>query len=344
MTVHAAPRWLFTALAAALPLGCGADLPSSSSVEQLRVLAVQKDAPYARPGQEVTLRMLWTDGRPEHARGPVQVAWFSGCFNPPGDSYFGCYPQLAQLDPRDCVTGSGGARCGLGDTFTFSMTPPGGAPLILPQRSAGLTPYGLAVVFFAACGGQLGPPPPGGAFPLGCYAPSGEVVGSEGFVAGYSSVYAYEDLQNANPSPSGLLFGGVPATTSCVDAGCLSPRPEAARCGEPGVPCISACADDGDTESCPGVDVAPLLDRSIVERDSAVGEASEEQIWVSYFATRGKLSQPLKLVNDATRGWVGDYGTQLHAPREPGPLELWAVVRDNRGGVGWTHTRVIVQP
>ena len=40
-----------------------------SAIETLRVLAVQKDRPYAAPGDEVTLTMLWADGS-EDAGGP----------------------------------------------------------------------------------------------------------------------------------------------------------------------------------------------------------------------------------------------------------------------------------
>jgi hypothetical protein len=41
------------------------------------------------------------------------------------------------------------------------------------------------------------------------------------------------------------------------------------------------------------------------------------------------------LANDADLGWQEDYGTSFFAPRDPGPVRIWATVRDNRGGFSW---------
>src|SRR5690606_35074905 len=64
-----------------------------SELETLRVLAVQKSAPYADPGEEVELRMLWFDGAAPPARS-IQRTWISGCYNPPADQYAGCFEAL----------------------------------------------------------------------------------------------------------------------------------------------------------------------------------------------------------------------------------------------------------
>jgi hypothetical protein len=39
-------------------LGCGEDFDPASQIDSLRVLAVQKSAPYARPGDSVDLTLL----------------------------------------------------------------------------------------------------------------------------------------------------------------------------------------------------------------------------------------------------------------------------------------------
>src|SRR5688572_12873525 len=110
---------------AVLALGCSADFDPPSELKTLRVLAVQKSEPYASPGEEVELGMLWYDGSPRAPR-PVQLAWFSGCFNPPGDLYLGCFDVFSNL-----ARASGGRRgsaglppgldVGFGERFTLEL-------------------------------------------------------------------------------------------------------------------------------------------------------------------------------------------------------------------------------
>ena len=75
-------------------LACAPDFASQSRLRSLRVLAVQKDEPYARPGDTVKLSMLLDDAGQPRPRG-VKVTWFGGCENPPGDLYAGCLASLA---------------------------------------------------------------------------------------------------------------------------------------------------------------------------------------------------------------------------------------------------------
>ena len=65
-------------------LGCGPDFDPPSELHSLRVLAVQKDLPYAPPGATVNLQMLWQDASPLAGR-EVQVAWSPPCYDPPAD-------------------------------------------------------------------------------------------------------------------------------------------------------------------------------------------------------------------------------------------------------------------
>jgi hypothetical protein len=43
-------------------------------------------------------------------------------------------------------------------------------------------------------------------------------------------------------------------------------------------------------------------------------------------------------LNDATRGYNPNHGTQFYAPKEAGPVRIWAVIHDNRGGMSWVST------
>ena len=51
----------------------------------------------------------------------------------------------------------------------------------------------------------------------------------------------------------------------------------------------------------------------------------------------------VRLLNDATTGFNDDFETLFYPPSEPGPVTLWAVVHDNRGGVAWARGTLWVQ-
>jgi hypothetical protein len=49
-----------------------------------------------------------------------------------------------------------------------------------------------------------------------------------------------------------------------------------------------------------------------------------------------------RFAHDGDLGWR-DHRTVWRAPRAPGEVRLWAVVRDNRGGVSWAFEDVLVR-
>ncbi|HYJ09486.1 MAG TPA: hypothetical protein VEX18_10765, partial [Polyangiaceae bacterium] len=129
-------------------VACGPEFDPSNELKTLRVLGVQKDKPYAQPGDEVTLQMLWHDGRDERERDrPVERAWVGGCVNPPGDLFYGCFAQQGNA-------ATGGVPFGLGDSFKVQIPED-----IISGRQGPFEPgqrrYGLYIVFFALCAGTL---------------------------------------------------------------------------------------------------------------------------------------------------------------------------------------------
>jgi hypothetical protein len=197
-------------------------------------------------------------------------------------------------------------------------------------------PYGLAFAFFALCAGQftLVPNATPGAFPLTCVDGDGKVLGSDDFVAGYTAVYVYdphpamgEAITNNNPVVTGFQFDG-----ETVDP---AHPPHVMRCA-------STSSDD-----CPTHAVKAMIDKDqTMEEDVGArgpdGQRVNEQDWVAFYATGGSFAHDLRLVSDATAGWNDDHGTDWHIPSDPGPAKIWAVVHDNRGGVGWVSMSVIV--
>lgn len=360
-------------VALALGSGCGPELEKISELRGLRVLAVQKDTPYAAPEQDVEFRMLWEDASEGGPR-DTERFWIGGCVNPPGDLYSGCFAQWLEA----IVQGGAGAAgqldglFGEGDRFVVQS-----APLRDAIQDPNAPPYGVAYAFFGVCAGrvdwagwaqrlQAGEIRDlGSAFPYCLDAVSGEPLGSDDYVVGYSSVYSYAQHTNANPvfgrEPGQAPFfevEGNEVEVECVGEACVCPGegdsdcqtpfavPDLTGCG-PGVACIDACAKDGDP-SCPEISIRPILEQALnVEPDTVARDASgrdvEEALWISYFVDRGSVQSELRLLNDGAAGWNDDYGTKLYAPREPGPLRIWAVVRDNRGGVNWVRLPAYVR-
>jgi hypothetical protein len=237
-------------------------------------------------------------------------------------------------------------KLGFGDTFSFTMPTD-----IITSRPPPPDPkqpaYGLSFVFFAACAGKLAPPPEGEqvAFPLSCYGPAGELLGADDFVAGYSAVYAYDDYRNQNAIITGFRLAGEDVGSNCIDGACVGTVPPTSLDCQ-SAPCIYACADDGD-DSCPEIPVQPVVDPASAEVDQvsvdAYGKSYSEQMWIRYYVDRGGVKSDVRLLNDAQKGWSSDYGTKLYAPKEPGPMSIWAVVHDNRGGSAWIRQDLLVQ-
>lgn len=345
---------LESAVAMALSLGvcaCGAEFDPPSELKTLRVLGVQKDRPYAKPGDDVTVKMLWHDASDAAPR-TIQRAFLSGCFNPIGDLYTGCFASFG--DPSNI-------RFEVGENDAFTFTIPDDIITSRPPPSDPKQPrYGLAYLFFAVCAGNLVPvePTADAGFPLRCLDEEGTPLGPEDFVAGYSQVYVFDEFTNANPIVGGFAFGEVERESgdafTCVGDECMAEawtRTDADLedfdCEREPERCIATCPDDGDVIQCDEFALRPLIDPASVEPDSvsaaAYGRNYEEQMWVNYYVTRGRLRSPIRLVNDATSGFNEDYGTKFYAPKEPGPVRLFAVVHDNRGGMSWSGTTIWVK-
>jgi len=346
------PTWL-TGCAALLSLfsvGCGPDFDPPSELRSLRVLAVQKDVPYAQPGQTVNLKMLWQDASQLAGR-DVQVAWSPPCINPAGDLYYACFS-----DPNAFGTM---VRPDPVNPERTSVAIPD--DIVRPRADdSNNAPYGITYVFFALCAGNFTLLPASddeAAFPIGCQDASGKLLGSDDFVAGYTSIYSFESISNHNPVIGGFEFRGKPLPESavCIDDGCLPFDGSAPAldfdCDDPeqSARCVSTCADDGDS-SCDGFAFRPAIDKTDPfnqDQDDVsaqlLGRTVGEQMWINYYTDAGGFKSPVRLLNDATSGWNDDYGTEFYAPKTPGLSRIWAVAHDNRGGTSWAGITLKVQ-
>jgi hypothetical protein len=215
-------------------------------------------------------------------------------------------------------------------TFTVPQVDHLQQPIIRPRGPGGT--YGLLYVLFAVCAGTLEFPAPEATNGLGiaCRDDQNGLLGSADFVPGYSSLYVYGDRHNKNPEIRDFLF----------DQKSLQGSPGKSN-GE--VPHVPRCTGG----SCPTYDLKLNLDQVANQEEDPgsigrQGEVLQEQMWLAFYTTGGAFDHPLRLVNDASQGWNEDNGSKFTAPAEPGPLRIWGVVHDNRGGVAWAEAKIIV--
>jgi hypothetical protein len=293
-------------------LGCGPTFSPPTEVKSLRVLGVSKDKPYAVPGDDVTLTMLWYDGSEAGQAMPprdVGITWLGGCLNPAGDSYQGCFEQYgAALGGSSMSSGpprmAPAANVTLGSGAKFTVHIPtdsdNGAPVLHPSQDPKLPYYGLTYVFFSLCPGKIAPGDEH--FPIHCLdKDSNAVLGPDDFVIGYSAIYFFaprpngEPYTNANPITTGFYFGPADVTAApgtCLGDTCLGSctpdpsDPTAPDCVNPPLPqpqdfdcetyptlCMPLCKDDGNPQKCPPHDLRLAIDPHTFEKDDVTNDA-----------------------------------------------------------------------
>lgn len=352
-------RLLPKLLPLAFALGCGNDFTAPSAIGGLRVLAVQQGNGTIMPGSKVKLSMLLADsriiGRAEGEPSPeLNVAWLSGCNNPPGRQYFACLPALRELAAAfgDGSAPPAGLPGQLGMGLEFEVSIPDDILTTAPLVPHDPIHYGVSYVFFVACAGDIGfEPSITEGIPVTCTA-DGKAVGPSGMVVGFTTLYTYDGAANQNPILTALDFDGeqMPATladrpaVSCVsdedcapDAGQRYKHPrictlDTRTCA----PVLHACSSGDD---CPEARVTPRIDTASVERHTD----GYEVMWASYYATSGAMKEDARLVVDRTAGLTGDPTTLWKIPDKRGTTRIWVTVNDQRGGAAWGFFDVAIQ-
>jgi len=339
---------------------CSPGYLPSDLVNGLRILAVEADKPYLLPGESVTFELHLRDGHPDGAR-PVNVLWLGGCVNPPGDLYYGCFLQFAEIfkalgegglmppqpgqPPPNFPPGLIGFSPAVTTSTTFTTTIPMDIVSSRPTPDGGAK-YGIAYMFFFACAGQIKPieVDPGGAagfLPLGCFDSEGKRLPADSFVPGYTQVYSFEDeRRNENPVVKGLIVNGVrtaddPAAIPIVKA-CPQTFDERRQVG---------CFAPEPFEGCESVKLDVDVDPDIAEIDPGEivnGKPIYEAVWVDWLVDSGDVTRGIELISGVTEGYKKDHETQWFPPSEPGLYTLWATVRDTRGGATFIERSIIV--
>lgn len=316
---------------------CAAPFDPQSLVSSVRVFSIDIDKPYAQPGDEVTFRIHYFDGRDTGGEfTPIQITWLAGCWNPEGGQYFNCYEPLGELLEQvqsGVISPEGLVAQGPGlDAFTVTI--PDDVVSSVPEPAVG-EKAGVGIIFFTVCAGRVAPvsqdgETAAGSFPLGCFDEDGNNLGADAFIPGYTQVYAFEDArENGNPTVKGLEWKGDTAEEGAVlEAKVCDISLEERR--------KSGCAALDEFAECDPIVVDVDVPNDVAEVDpdgkTVEGDPLHEVVWVSYFADGGSFEADLKLVSDAAEGIAEDHSTRWVPPPEPGLHTVWAVVRDNRGG------------
>lgn len=300
-------------LGLALLTGCGADFDPGYRVTSLRVLAVQADAPFAKPGETVTLSALSYDPQGR----TVNWAWAT-CVNPSASTVEGC---LAKINADSAATGVSPIAAQGPGLDTFSYTVPSDALDALP---AAARPSAVIGILNVACPGDLSLEPGAADLPFRCTDSStGRVLGGDEYIVGLKRISVRSSDRNQNPSIAKITFDG-------------------ADWPEDEVKTVTACDTDGNVYSkCSASSKHQLA--AVITPDSAesgtteFGASFNEQVVVEYYATEGVFENAVKLAESPETGWAA----RGNASGEE--LRIWFVVHDDRGGAAWGARGLRVQ-
>jgi len=293
--------------------GCGTDFDPGSRVTTFRVLAMQADAPFAKPGETVKLSALSFDPQGR----AVTWAWLT-CVNPSASTVEGCFEKIATDAAANGESPIAAQGMGMD---SFSVTIPDDARSSLPAAARSSALVGVLSV---ACPGDLTFDAAAQTVPFHCIdASTGHELGIDEYVIGLKRISVRDSDRNQNPSLESITFDGE-----------VWPENE--------VKTVTACDTDGnDYGKCGGGSKHQLAGRvsadSVESGTAEDGVAFTEQVIIEYYATAGIFEHEVKISADPETGWAArkaDSGNDV---------TLWFVVHDDRGGQSWTERTVHVQ-
>ncbi|HMA91666.1 MAG TPA: hypothetical protein VKP30_03225 [Polyangiaceae bacterium] len=341
-------------LAVSASLGCeDVSWPEREYVSSVRILGVRAEPPTLAPGATSELSVYCADGRVAPNGDPscdLEIAWFAACDNPPKNDPTECYGTYAAWAKKlarnvtDTPVEDWPEGFGFGKTYRFQ------APsTILSDTFEALgqtVHFGHSYVFFAACAGKLvATTGSSDRLPVECYDRiTGKALDQRAFTVGYTTIRSFDLVTNRNPTPVFPRMNHLQYPTSCnTDAPC----PSGFECTSDATcsPVVARC-DKNRPETCRGY----CFDFGLASNDFLVfakGGAQAKSVWIETFTNAGMLS------NDPDFGvsppQPGEAGTQIRCLgwRPPAVAtehaHLWAVVRDDFGGLAVWDQRILVR-
>jgi hypothetical protein len=193
-----------------------------------------------------------------------------------------------------------------------------------PVVAGAPAPYGLIILFNIACAGHvwttsIDPSAGPQQVPITCGDAMGNPLGPDQYVIGFTRVYVYATLTNANPVINGFFFDDAEAPVA--DAGGANPAPITVK--------LPPCTGD----NCNAVNIDMDVPQSSWAPDP-------KMIWVDYYTT-GNLGSEAKLLYDQNAGRVSDSLDPVTFSDDGGTATIWAVVHDSNEGVTWLQVNVV---
>jgi hypothetical protein len=193
----------------------------------------------------------------------------------------------------------------------------------LSELPAEARPQAQIGVVSAACPGALTLDADALQVPFRCTDAGGRELSLDDYVVGVKRVNVRQSDRNQNPAIVRVEFDGTDW-----------PEDEVKE--------VSACStSDYDYEGCPEgarTQIAAIVDPASFETGSDEYQRDfSEQLVIQHYATEGIFESEIRVASDPRNGWVARRsasGTEV---------QMWFVVRDDRGGVSWTERRVRVR-
>lgn len=299
--------WLVFACAA-----CAPDLDDTTSlVDAPRLLATRGEPAEVAPGATIATTALWATPTGTLADAPLQWAFCSArkTFSEPGPVAAAC---LVEASDDLVVFGTGASANGAVPANACRQFGPD-APDPLPGEPAGrpADPDGTGGFYQPV---RVRATAPDEAYVLGQLRIR---CGLPGATAAQAAEFRTSYVANTNPSIAELIASPVVHPGDTVDLAVHWPHCETAPC-------------EG---SEPYVWFDPVA-RQLTRR--------REAMRVSWFATAGSFAtgHTGRAESEADQAFANN---QWSAPSTAGEVHLWAVLRDDRGGVTWTALRIAVQ-
>jgi hypothetical protein len=306
-TRHANAVLLTTALASALALcllACDQEFEPGSKITSPRILALQADRPYARPGEQVELSLLAAN--PDGAA--LQWAWAT-CTLPESSTIQSCIDGLdAELERFDPEEGP------------LRVTVPEGALTAVPAEQKASALIGVVVV---ACPGELRSGETAGV-PARCVDANGRERSIDDIEFGIKRIFLREHDRNANPTIERVTWDGK-------------------TWDEDEVPRARLCTKDTVSFDDCSESLQRRIGLTVGELESGRDEAGgsfRELLIVQFYATHGLFRDEVRIAEQADNRWVA----QGPIGEDGGLARLWFVARDDRGGVSWTTRQVELVP
>ncbi len=329
-------------------------LPNQYRIDSLRVLGVTAQPATLTPGESAPLTLICADGIRGGTEDPncnVEVAWFAGCNNPEKNDPKKCLGQygtwfetvsqpIAEMPPEaypaGFMTGTKVSFSAPNDILAQSLTVEG-------NRIG----YGTSYVYFAVCAGQLVTTYGSDEnLPVECHdRATGKRLGPTRSVFGVTTIYSYDLVKSRNPGLLATRFDGALVPTTCTSTAAC---PNGFECTSDAVcvPVVKPCDSSSCWAHCLDFDLGPES-FSLFNMGGAMLPAPQKSLWIDYYTNAGSISDEARFGLRAPEAGAARQRTGCTpwwAP--PTPTEhahLWAVVRDNRGGLTVHDQRIIVR-